>query len=796
MPMRRRRRPDISLVPDDATAESARVHKPRLKKLRFLVLLIPLGLLAAVSTVFGMMMAVSSDLPSLETERQYTGPTPRNSILEDSQGKFIGRLASNQNRIYVKYDKISSYMTAAIIAVEDERFQTNSGVDIRGIARAFFQDVVKQGQRQGGSTITQQFVKNALRAQDKRTVFQKLREAALAYHLTRKWGKKKILQEYLNSIYFGNGAYGIEAAAETYFKKDVNHQGCGKQSRPCAQELGPAESALLAGIVQNPSGYDPVAHPVAARRRRNVVLRKMYEQKYIDASTYRDQLEVPLPAGQDVQPPALDVKVPYFVSWIRQQLVDKYGATKAFEGGLRVRTTIDLDMQTAAENAVRNWLPPGNNGPTAALVAIDNGNGAVRAMVSGTRDFKEAPFNLATQGQRQPGSSFKPFILAEAMKSGYGPGSVWPSRKREFCVVRKKNGKCAEYFVVNNFENTYTGSRTLANALTWSDNSVFATVGIKVGTKKVAKLAERMGIRTPVSHNMAMTLGGLKEGVTPLDMAHAYETFATGGLRVSGSLGARNQGPVGIRYVEDNGKIIRNKPHYSRILSKPLADEAAQVMSTVVSQGTGRRAQVGEFVAGKTGTTENYGDAWFVGFTKRLTVAVWVGYPDSLVPMKTNFEGGPVEGGTFPALIWHDFVASANEILDAYREKAAAANGTEGEQDGEESLPVDDGSIDDTGTTPVPADTGGGDAGDVPTEGGTAQDGDGGATGGGGNDTGAGNAGGGGGGNTPAPDPDPAPATPTPAAPTNQGGGGGETGDGGSGGATPDSGGAAPTGRR
>ena len=647
-----------------------RPRKHRVKKLRLLVILVPLGLLAGVSTVFGMMMAVASDLPALENEPEYkTAADTRNSTLLDVNGKLIGRLASEQNRVFVEFDDISPFMRNAIIAVEDERYRTNNGVDLRGIARAFTQDIVSQRAAQGGSTITQQFVKNALQAQSQRTVFQKLRESALAYHLTRRWGKEKILQEYLNSIYFGNGAYGIEAAAQTYFGQEPDHLGCGRTARrPCAKELKPHEAAFIAGVVASPSGYDPVAHPRASEQRRNVVLEKMLDQGYLSLREYRDGIAEVLPAKP--RAPRLDAKYDseYFVSWIRQQLVDRYGAQRAFEGGLEIRTTLDLPLQAAAENAVKRQL--GNpDGPTAALVAIDNDSGEVRAMVSGTKDFQDAPFNLATQGQRQPGSSFKPFILAEALKQGVGPGKLYDSRKREFCVTRSKaDGKCRERFVVNNFEDVYTGPRTLANALTYSDNSVYAAAGIEVGTKKVARLAERMGIRTPVSSNLAMTLGGLKQGVTPLDMAHAYETFAEGGRKVTGSLGARENGPVGISEVlGKDGEPVRdgmNETQRIPVLSRVTAETATQVMSTVVEQGTGKRAAIGEFAAGKTGTTENSGDAWFVGFTDRLTVAVWVGYPDTLKPMETEFQGGPVEGGTFPALIWHDFQVSANAILD------------------------------------------------------------------------------------------------------------------------------------
>jgi penicillin-binding protein 1A len=636
-------------------------RRPRVRKLRLLVVLVPVLLLAVVSTVFGMMMAVASDLPDLENRKEYQDA--RNSVLYDDTGKHaLGVLTNNQSRVIVTFDQIAPDMRNAIVAIEDRRFYTNSGVDIRGIGRAFVQDIVQKRAVQGGSTITQQFVKNALRAQNQRTVFQKLREAALAYHLTRKWSKRKILTQYLNSIYFGNGAYGIESAARTYFGRD--HPGCGTREKPCVSVLRPEEAALLAGVVANPSGYDPVAHPQAALQRRNLVLQRMFEQGRLSRLQYFNARQEALPA--DPEPPTVRTTAPYFTTWIRQQLVDRFGARRAFECGLKITTTLDVELQKAAENTVKRYFS-NPDGPTAALVALDNDTGEVRAMVGG-RDYNARPFNLATQGQRQPGSAMKPFVLAEALRRGISPASVWPSKKRVFKVPGG-----SDKFVVNNFENSYSGSNTLAGALTASDNSIFAAVGLEVGTKRISRLARQMGIRTPVSTNPAMTLGGLKEGVTPLDMAHAYETFAENGLRITGTLGSSRQGPVGVRSVTTFPTAARpprvlaeNDLRRRRVLGKETAQTAVGIMQTVITRGTGKRAGLadGTFAAGKTGTTENSGDAWFVGFTDRLTVAVWVGYPDKLRPMLTEFAGRPVEGGTYPALIWHDFMTGANTIID------------------------------------------------------------------------------------------------------------------------------------
>jgi penicillin-binding protein 1A len=649
----------------------------RIRKLRLFALLLGLGVLAAVSTVFGMMMAVASDLPTLDK------PATRNSILFDRDGHEIGVLTGNQKRLFLREEQIAPVMKQAIIAIEDQRFYTNDGVDLRGIGRALYQDIVQQRVVQGGSTITQQFVKNALAAQDERTIFQKLRESAMAYHLTRKWTKEEILRNYLNTIYFGNGAYGIEAAARTYFQ--AYHQGCDEKARGtfCARELLPHEAALLAGMVASPTGYDPITRPDAARSRRNTVLHKMLEQRYLTQDQYDDAVLRPLPDRGDLQPPEEDTEHPYFTSWVKQQVVDRLGggqtgARLAFEGGLKVKTTIDGEMQDAAEAAVNQWLPS-RDGPRAALVALDNRTGEVRAMVGGD-DYKELPFNLATQGQRQPGSSIKPFILAEALNQGISPNSVWASHKLQIDVPHSK-----EIFTVNNYEGAYAGITTLARATTFSDNSVFAQVGIKVGTKKIARLAERMGIRTNVSTNYAMTLGGLKEGVTPLDMAHAYQTFASRGRLVYGSLspGAGNRkrdtapGPVGIQRIEhrrgddwkpldlpDGSKAV-NKPLDRRILDEGVADQVGSMLQGVVQSGTGTRAQVsGVTVAGKTGTTEGYGDAWFVGWTPQFTVAVWVGYPNAFKPMETEFAGEPVAGGTYPASIFRTFVGAVAEPED------------------------------------------------------------------------------------------------------------------------------------
>jgi len=645
---------------DEGADGSERPPRPKLRKLRLALILFGLALLALVSSFFGMMMAVASDLPKLENREQFR--SAKNSVLLDVHGKPLGILTGPRNVVLVDGAHIAPVMKQAIIAVEDRRFYRNEGVDLQGLGRALYSDLVAQRTVQGGSTITEQFVKNALAAQSNRTIFQKLREASLAFHLSRKWSKEKILTEYLNSTYFGNGAYGIESAARTYF--GTKHLGCG-QGKPhpsCASLLAPDEAAMLAGVVASPSAFDPVAHPRAGRARRDLVLRDMRDQHRLSVADYDAAIARPLPTEDQIIPPQEKSQAPYFTTWARQQILNRFGPIKAFSGGLSIRTSLDLPLQQAAQTAVGNWLS-GPGQPSAALVAIDNRTGEVRAMVGGS-DFAHSPFNLATQGQRQPGSAFKPFTLATALEEGYTPGSVLPSMRKVFTVPHT-GGR--ERFVVNNFESSYSGSNTLAGAMAVSDNSIYAELGIRAGTRRIAGLAQRMGIRTPVTHNYAMTLGGLKQGVTPLDMAHAYETFATGGRLVTDpGIGATPRGPIAIHDVRDaGGRIIaRNEPRYERILPAGVAANVSSILQGVVQSGTGKAAAIPGLAAGKTGTTENYGDAWFVGWNDRLTVAVWVGYPHKTASMRTAFRGGPVEGGTYPALIWHDFMTAALAIFE------------------------------------------------------------------------------------------------------------------------------------
>jgi penicillin-binding protein 1A len=676
-----RRRGDAAAPPAPPTP-SPKPARPRLKKLRILFVLLGLAVLAVVSMVFGMMAAVSQDLPAIYNFAQYKAS--KNSEVFDASGEPIGTLTSDQNKILLTSGQISPNIKNAVVSIEDSRFYEHNGVDFQGIARALIKDVLSQSAQQGASTITEQFVKNALEAEGSRTVFEKFREAALAYRLERHWTKDKILTEYLNTIYFGEGAYGIEAAARTYFGNA--HPGCGTPTEPCASVLEPWEAATLAAIIASPSAYDPKIYPENALMRRNIVLEHMYEQGYITHQQFDEGRQQALPAPDDIEPPKLDSKAPYFTAWLRQQLVERYGASKAFFGGLKVKSTLDLRLQEAAEEAVSSYL--GYLPATASVVVIDNKNAGVKAMVGGP-NFETKPFNLATQGHRQPGSSIKPFTLITALEEGISPYTTFESAPQY--IHYGKNGQ--ETFEVNNDEDSYLGSCDIVCATTYSDNSIYAQLGLEAlkgktiqdRTHSIARTIHKMGYDDPISTNPSMVLGGLEVGVTPLGWAYAYSTIGNNGDRVSGKLAPRpGDSPVAYTQVTDSeGHTIKdgdNDSTHKQVIPEGVAEEAKSILETVVSSGTGTNAQIGASGQwGKTGTTENNGDAWFCGgISDEATACVWVGYADTTTPMTTLYNGGPVMGGTFPALIWAS-VMSAWEDIKAER----AAEAKEGKEEKE-----------------------------------------------------------------------------------------------------------------
>jgi penicillin-binding protein 1A len=590
-----------------------------------------------VSFLYGLVSSIASELPQLEPGKEKR--TERLGYIYASDGKTVlAVLRGSESRIVVGSDQISPVMKQAIVAVEDRRFWEHRGVDIEGMARAVWADIRSQDFVQGGSTITQQFVKNQYTEQE-RTVSRKLKEAALAWQLEQRWSKDRILTAYLNTIYFGNGAYGIEMAARVYFDKH-------------AKELTLAESALLAGLPASPGAHDPAGNPDAAKVRRTTVLRLMLEQGLITAADYRAADESPLPRPEEIGLPGSKGRVGHFAEYVKQQLIPYYGSGKVFGGGLKVYTSIDLELQRLAHEAMEKWLPD-PTGPDAALVAIDPRDGRVLAMYGG-ESFKKSQFNLAVQGQRQTGSAFKPFVLATAVEQGISPSTVLTSEPTVINLGDK-------LWSVHNYEGAYLGPIDLQEATIHSDNSVYAQLTAQVGPRNVADTAHRLGITRPLDDYFAIGLG--VEAVSPLEMARAFSTFANGGERVDGSV--LGNVPRAVLRVEDGTRADSNDAKPKEAIEPNEAAILNSILQRVVTEGTGTRAALDDRpVAGKTGTTENYGDAWFVGYTPQLAVAVWVGYADRLQPMETEFHGDPVAGGTLPAHIWRAFTKHALDHLE------------------------------------------------------------------------------------------------------------------------------------
>ena len=590
---------------------------------------------------FGLVTAIAGEIPKLDPRRQLEQEV--NGYIYDSTGKReLAVLRGAEARTLVDYDDIAPMMRHAIVAIEDQRYWEHRGVDLRGIARALWQDIRQQKVVEGGSTITQQFVKNAL-LHDERTIGRKVREAALAWQLNQRWSKQRLLEAYLNTIYFGNGAYGVQQAARTYFGHGV-------------KRMSIAEAALLAGMPANPTRYDPVTNPRQARARRAVVLQNLYEQGKITLAQLDEADSTPLPDPEKVRLPGIEGPAQHFVNYVKQQLIDEYGSSKVFGGGLKVKTTIDLELQTMARQAISKWLTT-PDGPSAALVAIDPRDGAVRAMVGGN-NYRKSQFNLAVQSERQPGSAFKPFVLAEALRQGISPATTFDSERQEIDLGDR-------YWVVNNYEGGYFGSANVERATIESDNSVYAQLTMLVGPKRVAHTARRLGIQSQLDGVHSIGLGS--EEVNPLELARAYASFATGGRRIDTSLKRANQ-PRVIEEIRNEGDelVLANQPRGTRVLTAGQAAFVSSILQRVVVEGTGMRAQLDDRpVAGKTGTTENYGDAWFVGYTPQLVVAVWVGYPTTLKPMLTEFNGDSVTGGSYPALIWKTFAERALDHMGA-----------------------------------------------------------------------------------------------------------------------------------
>ncbi len=622
-------------MPRTGPPQVSKKPRRRIRKLRLFGLLLILFILGSLSFTFGLVTSIASEVPSLDPARLQQREV--DGYVYDSKGeRILAVLRGSQSRILVPSDQIAPLMKQAIVAIEDKRFYEHRGVDVHGIMRAVWQDVRNKRVVEGGSTITQQFVKNTY-VKSQRSISRKLKEAALAWQLEQRWSKDRILTAYLNTIYFGNGAYGVQQAALTYFHHPAEH-------------LGLAEAALLAGIPSDPARYDPVANPKAARERRDIVLRQMLDQGDITYRDYANATRARLPRPDEVRLSDTEGPAPYFTNYVKQQLIDRYGSGRVFGGGLRVKTTIDLNIQRFARQAITKWLT-NPNGPSAALVAVDPRDGSVLAMIGGN-NYRKSQFNLAVQGERQPGSSFKPFVLATALRDGISPDSEFESGPVQIPLGDK-------VWSVRNYENSDLGRISLATATEFSDNTVYAQLTQLVGPGAIVRTAKRLGITSPLKSYFAIGLGA--EAVNPLEMARAFSAFAYRGRRIDGAtFGNRPRAISAVR--NESGRIVDNNLPIGRpVLTENTAALLTSLLQGVVTGGTGRQAQLsdGRPVAGKTGTTENYGDAWFVGYTPQLVTAVWVGYPNSLRPMLTEYHGDAVAGGTFPALIWKSFMERA-----------------------------------------------------------------------------------------------------------------------------------------
>jgi penicillin-binding protein 1A len=557
----------------------------------------------------------------------------QNSFVYAANGSLLGSIPAERNREPVQLWRVSPWMRKATVAIEDHRFYEHGGVDYEGIARAAWKDLRAGHVVQGGSTITQQLVRN-LYISKERTLSRKIKEACLAIKLSRARSKDWILGQYMNQVYYGNHAYGIEAAAQTYFSKR-------------ARFLTLSQAALLAGLPQAPSVYDPLHRPAAALARRDQVLRAMRDYGDITQAQYATAVAQ---KNLLLRPGRLYTRIrePYFFSYVRDQLIEEYGANTVRTGGLRVYTTINPRLQVAARKAIRDTLYLRND-PAAAVVSINPASGAIRAMTAVTPGRYGNQFNLVAQARRQPGSTFKTFVLTAAINEGMNPDTTYYTS----APFHYQPDPYTKAWDVQTYDHSYSGSISVHSATLASDNTVYAQLTLDVTPEKVAAMAHRLGIRSDLDVVPAMGLG--TDAISPLEEASAYATLAAGGVYSK---------PMAIRRVVlANGKEDTDagwgRPQRSRVISDGVAYEVTKILEDNVREGTGVGAALYDrVVAGKTGTTDNHADAWFSGYVPQLETTVWVGYPQGEIPME-NVHGIAVAGGTFPATIWHLFMERA-----------------------------------------------------------------------------------------------------------------------------------------
>jgi penicillin-binding protein 1A len=555
----------------------------------------------------------------------------QNSFVYAADGTVLGAIPAERNRQPVQLDQMSHWVTNATVAVEDRRFYEHGGIDWEGVIRAAVENVKSGHIVQGGSTITQQLVRNLYIGKEV-SLDRKIKEACLAQKVEKAHTKGWILATYLNQVYFGSHAYGVEAAAQTYFSKH-------------AADLTLVQAALIAGLPQAPSVYDPFQRPAEAVARRNEVLGAMLSAGYINEAQYQDAVAAPL----ELKPGHIYTKIrePYFFSFVREQLIAEYGANTVRGGGLRVYTTIVPRFQKLAVRAIKDTLNLRSD-PASAIVSINPKNGAIRAMTAVIPGKKKTQFNLAAQGRRQAGSSFKTFVLTEAIREGINPDSTMYMS----APLHWQPDPASEAWDVKTYDGSYYGPSSITQSTLRSDNSVYARLTLDLGPEKIVTLAHRMGIKTKLEPVASVGLGSNSVGV--LEMASAYATIAAGGVYSQ---------PMAIRRVVlPNGKVDRGAgwghPRRKRVFSDGVAYQVARILKMNVQAGTGTGANPGFVAGGKTGTTDDFGDAWFAGITTNASTVVWVGYPNAKIPM-TAVHGIRVAGGTFPATIWRLFMTGA-----------------------------------------------------------------------------------------------------------------------------------------
>ncbi len=617
--------------------------RPRSKLLLGFMVVLAVAGIAGLSAV-GYVVSIASSAPPLDSLK---ARDPGGfSVVLDRDGNRLGVIQANDLRKAIPSEQIPQSLKDAAVAIEDARFYEHGGVDYTGIVRAAFKNLEAGANVQGGSTITMQLVRT-MYGDDADTLERKIREAKLAEELEQEHSKEWILTEYLNTVpfgtYGGQTALGVWAAAKTYFN-----------TKPANLTLG--QVALLAGLPQAPTEYSPVRSPEAAINRRNQVLDAMARQNFIsDAQAAEAKAsDLELNMSQYFQTRKED----YFFDYVKDELYKSFPRRVVRRGGLRVYTTIDVAKQDAARTAIASRLA--GVGPSAAIVTIDPHNGEILAMASSS-DYNVSKFNLAAQGHRQPGSSFKTMALMAAVRRGVDPDSTYYTSK-PLDFVDPSYGPIE----TKTYDSSYSGSINLRTATLKSDNSVYMQLALDLGPENIKETAEDMGIQTKLDGYPAETLGGLTIGVSPLEMASAYSTIASGGVYHK---------PIAITKIKQyDGEVLEGddlpkklRPFRERRFQDGVTSEVTDILEANVTGGTGTAAQTGCPAAGKTGTTDEHSDGWFVGFTPDLSSAVWVGYPNEQVSMYSEYYGGPVAGGTFPAEIWGDYTSAVKgDSCDAF----------------------------------------------------------------------------------------------------------------------------------